>query len=57
VVISAHCPVCEREGRDPLHQVTTTDEPVGSTGTARRWQLVVHPDGRGGICPGSGTRV
>lgn len=52
MTIKTLCPDC-----DSLREVTPTPEPVGHTGTARRWQLEYHSDGKGNVCPGSGKRV
>lgn len=58
-----HCPECWRAGRDSLHEITPTPEPLESDldgtprGSARRWQIVVHSDKAGKLCPGSGAKI
>ena len=52
-----HCPDCHRAGRDSLREITPTGESIGQWGTAKWWLIVMHSDGSGGICPGSGKRV
>ena len=44
-------------GRDSLREITPTGESIGQWGTAKWWLIVMHSDGSGGICPGSGKRV
>jgi hypothetical protein len=56
-VPSTRCPDC-----DTLREITPTDQPVGRTGTARRWRVVMHPAAPAegvepGICDGSGKLV
>jgi len=52
-----HCPDCDRAGRDSLREITPTGQAIGETGTARWWRVVVHSDGQGALCPGSGKRI
>lgn len=58
---STECPDCLT-----LREITPTDQPVGRTGTARRWRIVMHAapareasDGTPirDICDGSGKLV
>jgi hypothetical protein len=56
MTVRAHCPDCEQAGRESLREVTPTGEPIG-TSSSRWWRLVMHADGVGGVCPGSGKRV
>ena len=56
-MVRGHCPDCHRAGRDSLREITPTGESIGQWGTARWWLIVMHSDGAGGICPGSGKRV
>lgn len=58
---STRCPDC-----DTLREITPTDRPVGRTGSAMRWRVVMHPGPTGlivdgmpvaGICAGSGRLV
>lgn len=58
---STRCPDC-----DTLREITPTDKPVGTWGTARRWRLVMHPGPTGlivegmpvhGVCSGSGKLI
>jgi hypothetical protein len=48
----AVCPVCDR-----LLEITPTGKQIGEWGSARWWLVVMHSDGEGGICEGSGRRV
>jgi hypothetical protein len=47
----AVCPVCQT-----LREITATGERIGH-GSAQWWRVVMHADGKGGICVGSGRRV
>lgn len=57
----AHCPTCEREGRPSLHEGTPAvyrkDPNDPSSRDVWRVRITVHPDGKGGICAGSGVLV
>lgn len=54
----ARCPNC-----DVLKEITPTDQPVGHTGTAKRWRVVLHvtgapgADGARAFCDGSGKLI
>lgn len=49
-----YCPECSE-----LHEITVTDRPVGRTGTAMRWRVVVHrkPGADPKLCDGSGQLI
>ncbi len=49
----ARCPDC-----DTLQEITVTPDPVGRTGTARWWRVVLHKKPNATeICNGSGSKV
>lgn len=52
-MVRARCPDC-----DTLREITPTGEPIGNTGTARYWRVVMHkaPD-RAELCDGSGKKA
>ena len=56
MAVRGHCPVCEEAGRPSLVEVTPTGEPIASS-SSRWWRLVLHSDGKGGLCEGSGRKV
>lgn len=39
--MKGYCPEC-----DELVGIAPTEQPVGRTGTARRWRVDMHPDKR-----------
>lgn len=59
-MVRARCPDCDEAGRgdDALVEVVDTGQRRHPTrGTDRWWSIVLHSDGQGTLCPGSGKRV
>jgi hypothetical protein len=56
-VTKGHCPVCFREGRASLREITPSGIKQQEGYSAQWWLVTMHSDGKGGVCPGSGAKV
>lgn len=53
----AHCPVCFEAGRESLVEIVCTGKKQHPDRSSMWWQLVMHSDGKGNLCPGGGKSV
>lgn len=57
MAVKGICPVCEEAGRTFLHEIVDTGKKQHPSKSSHWWQLVLHSDGQGGLCPGGGKSI
>jgi hypothetical protein len=52
MAVRGWCPDC-----DKLQEITPGERQHPTRGSSRWWLLVLHSDGKGGLCPGGGKKI